>query len=213
MLADDRIVGGEANIDVPKHDAAIPIDRVYLEPRATANPDALAGIEQSDLIVLAPGDLYTSTIANLLVDGMKERISEASAPLVYVLNLMTKQGETNGYTASRHVERIAHYAGRVPDAVVVHDGRIPEDIALKYEAEAAYRVLVDEPALYDLGVRIVRHANVMCSSSLVRHDSERTAAILLQLFDELAAPRASTTKTRSVIPLPHDRGALPSIKR
>jgi uncharacterized cofD-like protein len=202
VLVDGQIVAGEANIDVPKHDGAIPIDRVYLEPKALANPDALRAIEESDFIVLAPGDLYTSTIANLLVDGVKEALSTSFAPLVYVVNLMTKYGETNGYTASRHVEQIARYAGRVPDAVVVHDGRIPEHIALKYEAEAAYRVRIDEPALHELGVRIVRHADVMCSNSLVRHDSTRTATTLIDLFDELATVRESTTRSRSVAPVP-----------
>jgi uncharacterized cofD-like protein len=199
-LADGQVVAGEVNIDVPKHDAAIPIDRVYLEPRATANPDALAAIEGSDFIVLAPGDLYTSTIANLLVDGVPDCLRNASAPLVYVLNLMTKHGETHGYAASRHVAEIARYAGRVPDALIVHEGRIPEDVALKYEGEVAHRVPVDGPALSELGVGTVVYADIMSSSSLVRHDPRRTAAALMDLFVRLAPSQVSTSRTRSAAP-------------
>ena len=95
-LADGTVIKGEANIDVPKHDASIPITRVFLKPKATANPAAVAAIERSDFIVLAPGDLYTSTVPNLLVGGIPQAIQQSRGRLVYVLNLMTKHGETDG---------------------------------------------------------------------------------------------------------------------
>jgi uncharacterized cofD-like protein len=106
---------------------------------------------------------------------------------VYIVNLMTKRGETGGYTASQHVEAIAKYAGRVPDAVLVHRGPIPEELAQRYRAEQAERVIVDKEKLLALGVPLIRPADMMSSTSLVRHDPERTAAALLDLFDDLAA--------------------------
>lgn len=184
-LADGHVIAGEKHIDVPQHDPTIPIRRVFLEPEAAANPEALAAIAESAFVVLAPGDLFTSTIPNLLVRGVPAALQKSRARLIYILNLMTKQGETNGYTASRHVQQIARYSGRTPDAVLVHRGPIPEDLAVRYRAEEKHRVIVDEEELGRLGVRLIRSAPLMSTTSLVRHDPARTAAALLALFDEL----------------------------
>jgi uncharacterized cofD-like protein len=184
-LADGTLVAGEANINVPEHDATIPIRRVYLDPEARANPEAVEAILESDFIVFAPGDLFTSTIPNLLVKGIPEALRQARAPIIYVLNLMTKYGETDDYTASQHVAQIVRYVDRVPDAVLVHQGTVPEELALKYEEEKARQVRIDADGLYRLGVKLVKAGDVMSATSLVRHDPARTAEALLELFEEL----------------------------
>lgn len=184
-LADGKIVAGEANISVPEHDAKIPIARVYLDPQADANPEAVEAILESDFVVFAPGDLFTSTIPNLLVNGIPEAIRQTRAPVIYVLNLMTKHGETDDYSASQHVAQIIRYAGRVPDAVLVHQGTVPAEMALKYEEEKARQVRIDIADLNRLGVKLVKAGDVMSATSLVRHDSARTAKALLDVFDEL----------------------------
>jgi uncharacterized cofD-like protein len=200
-LADGRVIEEEANIDVPKHDPSIPIRRVYLCPEAEANPEALAAISNSDYVVLAPGDLYTSTVPNLLVRGVPEVICQSSARLVYVVNLMTKRGETLGYPASRHIDELIRYGGRAPDAVVVHAGRVPVDMAERYLAEEARPVTIDEDAVRALGVKVVKTASVMSESSKARHDPDRTALALLELFEQLerpsrpAPPAAATSAT------------------
>lgn len=186
-LADGTLVAGEANINVPDHDATIPIARVYLDPPAQANAEALQAILESDFIVFAPGDLYTSTIPNLLVKGIPEAIQQAQAPLIYVLNLMTKYGETDDYTASQHLAQIVRYAGRVPDAVLVHQGIVPAEMAMKYEEEKARQVRIDKDALSRMGVKLVKTGDVMSATSLVRHDPARTAQALLRMFEELGA--------------------------
>lgn len=188
-LADGTLVAGEANIDVPKHDPSIPIQRVYLEPKARANPEATQAILESDFIVLAPGNLYTSTVPNLLVQGIPEALQQARAPLIYVLNLMTRYGETEGYTASQHVEQIVRYGGRVPAAVLVHQGQVPPELALKYKAEEAYQVRLDVDNLYSMGVAMVKSRDVMSTTSLVRHDPARTARALIELFGKLGPTR------------------------
>lgn len=187
-LADGALVAGEANIDVPKHDPSLPIQRVYLEPEARANPEATEAILASDFIVLAPGNLYTSTVPNLLVQGIPEALQQTRAPVIYVLNLMTRYGETEGYTASQHVAQIVRYGGRVPDAVLVHQGQVPPELALKYKAEEAYQVKLDLDNLYELGVRM-KLRDVMSMTSLVRHDPARTAKALIELFEELGLTR------------------------
>ncbi len=191
-LADGRVVEGEADIDVPKHDPSIPIRKVFLQPQAHANPEALAAIASSDFIVLAPGDLYTSSLPNLLVTGVAEAIQRSRARLVYVLNLMTKRGETEGYPASRHVEEIINYAGRKPDIVLANAGELPSEMAERYLAEAARPVELDEARLRSLGVGAVLARRVMSDASKARHDPERTAAALVELFDEVVVRRATT---------------------
>lgn len=184
-LADGTTLRGEANIDVPPHDKHVPIQRVRLEPKARANAEALETLRSADAVVLAPGGLYTSTIPNLLVEGVADALRTAPGPLVYVMNLMTRQSETHGYTAARHVEEIARYAGRTPDAVLAHGDTIPSDRIRRYEAEDARPVTVDREALRALGVRVVREDHVVSAPPLVRHDPGRTAAALCQLLEEL----------------------------
>ncbi len=186
-LGDGSLVEGEANIDVPKHDPAIPIQRVYLTPAARANPEAVQALQESDFIILAPGNLYTSTIPNLLVSGIPEALQSARAPVIYILNLMTRHGETDGYSASQHVAKLVEYAGRTPDAVVVHRGEIPPALARKYQEEKAAQVRLDTESLYDLGIKVVKFGNVMSAHSLVRHDPARTARVVGELFEELGA--------------------------
>jgi uncharacterized cofD-like protein len=184
-LESGQLVKGEANIDVPRHDASVPIRRVYLEPPAQANPEAIASILDSEYVIFAPGNLYTSTIPNLLVTGIPEALQRTKARVLYIVNLMTRYGETDGYTASDHVEQIARYAGRMPDAVLVHEGDVPAAVLARYEAERSYHVAVDVERLRAKGVRIVKSADVMATVSVVRHDPARTAQHLMELFGEL----------------------------
>ena len=79
-----------------------------------------------------PGDLYTSIIPILLVDEMKERIQSSHAKIVYVMNLMTKSGQTSSYTAMDHIKDLEHYLGKKPDHIIINNGKIPEDIIQWY---------------------------------------------------------------------------------
>ncbi len=192
-LESGEIIEGEGNIDVrgnanpalPERDMACAIRRVFLSPPATANPDALEEIANADIIVLAPGDLFTSTIPNLLVSGVAEAIQKARAPLVCILNLMTKHGETDGFSASRHIDEIANYAGRIPDSILVHDGSVPERMVTRYDSEHAQPVEFDFDRIRALGVSLIWRKNIMAADSLVRHDPARTATALIELADTL----------------------------
>lgn len=191
-LVDGTTVFGEGNIDLPKHDISVPIRRVYLKPEANANREAVDAIKNSDFVVLAPGNLFTSTIPNLLVKGIPEALQQTRAQLVYVMNFMTIHGETYGYTASHHVEQIKRYAGRVPDAVVVHRGKVPNELVLKYRAQEASQVKIDIERLFHMGVKNIKSGDLMCyARSFVRHDPERTAETLVELFEELTPSHRS----------------------
>jgi len=101
------------------------------------------------------------------------------------VNLMSRHGETDGYTAADHVARLAEYAGRIPDGVLVHEGEVPAELLARYEAEKSYRIAVDTARLHEVGVAVVKAADVMSTISVVRHDPARTAQHLVALFDEL----------------------------
>ncbi len=113
-LADDRVMAGESN--VPHGDA--PIRRVFLEPAAPpAFPEAVAAILDADLVVLGPGSLYTSVLPNLLVPDITAALTATAAPVVYVANVATQPGETDGYDLQAHVDALRRHIG---DGVVDH---------------------------------------------------------------------------------------------
>ncbi|MCP5043820.1 MAG: YvcK family protein [bacterium] len=192
-LEDGEVIEGEGNIDLrgsespalPDHDMSKAIRRVFLSPPAKANPKAVTAIDSADALVLAPGDLFTSTLPNLLVDGIAEAIQQSPAPFVYVMNLMTKHGETDGFAASRHVGEIERYAGRIPDAVLIHDGSVPRRLITRYDCEYARPVELDADRMRVMGVSTIWSNDIMAADSLVRHDPERTAAALIELIDTL----------------------------
>src|SRR3989338_5820523 len=107
ILENGETIAGETNIDIPKHDPNLKISQVYLDPNASAHPSALKAIDRADYIILGPGDLYTSTIPNLLVDGIPEAIKKSWATVIYVANLMTKHGETDNMDLKDFVNEIS----------------------------------------------------------------------------------------------------------
>lgn len=191
-LENGEQIHGEANIDgrgrsdrvhLP-HDPEVPIRRAYLERPAQGNPEAIDAIRKADVIVIAPGDVFTSTVPNFLVTGIPEAMREAPAPLVQIVNMMTKHGETDGWSASRHVEVITEYCGRRPTALLIHKGTVPGALLASYRSEKSQPVEIDEAALGKLGM-LVRYADIASTDSLVRHDPSRTANALMGIFGAL----------------------------
>ncbi|HLD00008.1 MAG TPA: gluconeogenesis factor YvcK family protein, partial [Patescibacteria group bacterium] len=105
-LEDGTVIEGETNIDIPKHDGRLRIKDVALKPKARVTKSARTAIQEADLIVLSPGDLFTSLIPNLLILGIPEAIRASKAKVVYCCNLTTKHGETNGFTVDDFVSTI-----------------------------------------------------------------------------------------------------------
>lgn len=120
-LENGETVIGETNIDVPKHDANLAIKDAFLIGDGKLNPRAREAILNSDYVIVGPGDLYTSVVPNLLSPGMREAFEQTDAKVVYVCNIMTKHGETDGYDVEDFVSVIERYVGegRV-DYVLVH---------------------------------------------------------------------------------------------
>jgi len=174
-------VEGETSIPQPGR----AIDRVFLSPEyAPALPDALAAIAAADLIVLGPGSLFTSVIPNLLVDPIVDALAKAEAPRVYVCNVMTQPGETDGFSAADHVEALLKHADnrRIIDVVLVNRAPISSWQAQKYAEQNAYPVEVDEERLAAMGLEVVG-SDLIDHTDLVRHNSIRLAEALMGILD------------------------------
>src|SRR6056297_2640265 len=136
-LENGQVIKGETNIDVPKHDGNLKIERVFLKPECSINPKAKKNLKEADVIVIGPGDLYTSIVPNLLVDGVPEVIKGSNADVVYICNLMTKFGETNGFKASDFIDTVKKYLQQTPDYVLINSKKPSSERIKKYEQEGA----------------------------------------------------------------------------
>ncbi|HCF98952.1 MAG TPA: hypothetical protein DEV93_00230 [Chloroflexi bacterium] len=191
-LENGHRICGETDIDIRKSHHGVPIADVFLEPSVAANPDAVAAIEVADLIVLGPGDLYTSVIPNLLVDGIPEAIRDAAARCVYVCNIMTKRGETDGFAASDFIRQINRYIGgaRTLDvAVLNYHESLPSQLYDRYKAERSEPVSMDLARCYENVPQLVIRP-LTAAGGFVRHDPSRLAEILMSLV-----PGASQLRT------------------
>lgn len=187
---DGRVVSEEHFIDEPTHDGTLKITNIQLKPKAKANPQALEAIKKANLIVLGPGDLYTSLLPNLLVSSIADAIKKSKAKKVYVINLMTKYGQTYDVTAQGHVAILEQFIGKNLDYVLMNDSIFPKEVLEKYEAMKEFPVVDDLPkkAYYKVIRKpIVARSAVKKSSadtlvrSLIRHDSDKLAKELIQL--------------------------------
>ncbi|MEL6854811.1 MAG: gluconeogenesis factor YvcK family protein [Cyanobacteria bacterium J06607_13] len=180
-LSDGRYIQGESNITK----AGGNIDEIGCLPAdPPALPQAIEAIKGADYIIVGPGSLYTSIIPNLLVPEIVDAIAARNVPRIYICNIMSEPGETQGYTVSKHIEAIDRACGRyLFDAVLVQK-RLPSEAAIdRYLKEGATPVILDRKAVIDSGRRIVI-ANVMSESdTTVRHDPKRLAKVLVK-WDE-----------------------------
>ncbi|MCA9365829.1 YvcK family protein [Candidatus Kaiserbacteria bacterium] len=188
---DGVMVTGEHAIDEPKADRFTKrITKLSVTPRASINARAKDAILKADLIVLGPGDLYTSVLANVVVDGVAEAIKESSGRVVYVCNLMTKAGQTLNMTAQDHVEEIKKYIGVLPDFVVTNVGEFPSKLLLKYEEDQEFPVVANctngicTVITDDLLAKeeVVTKSGDTLKRSLIRHDSHKLARKLIDLL-------------------------------
>ena len=177
-LEDGTVVRGETQISASK----LPIRQLRLEPeKCLPLPEALKAIRAADIITVGPGSLYTSILPNLLVAQVARAIGQTRATKIFVNNLMTQPGETDGYSARKHLETIKQYAPEIHfDFVVVNNRRISKDQADLYAAEGAYQIGIDDPIdeALDQTTEIVR-ADLLYAGEKVRHNSDRLAEVVL----------------------------------
>lgn len=188
---DGTIVKEEHFIDEPAHDGRMKITDVSLTPKAHANPDAVRAITEADLLVFGPGDLYTSLIPNFLVTGISSAIKRSKAKKVYIVNLMTKYGQTYNFSALDHVRTLESFVGpKTLDYVFFNSRKLPQSALNLYARShefpvdddlknSSYRVMRDDFASQTL---ISRASTDSLIRSLIRHDSTKLALKLMQLL-------------------------------
>ncbi|HEY5401345.1 MAG TPA: gluconeogenesis factor YvcK family protein [Pyrinomonadaceae bacterium] len=177
-LEDGSLVRGETQISASR----TPIRSLRLEPeKCLPLPQALRALRSADVITVGPGSLYTSILPNLLVSQVARVIGTSNATKIYVCNLMTQPGETDGYTARQHLETVKKFAPEIEfDFVVVNDRRISKQQAELYAAEDAYQIGIDDPLedALDQTTEIMR-ADLLDEGEKVRHNSERLASVVI----------------------------------
>lgn len=179
-------VVGESKIFYCKKKEDCRIRQVRLLPsHPKALPEALTAIREADMIVLGPGSLYTSIIPNLLVDGIPEAIQASNALKIYVCNVMTQEGETEGYTVSDHIAALfAHSAPGLVDLCLTNSSPIPGEVAARYAREGAAPLYGDREACAALGVEVVERPVATVESGFVRHHPDHLARELILLHAE-----------------------------
>ncbi|MBI2268646.1 MAG: YvcK family protein [Candidatus Blackburnbacteria bacterium] len=186
ILENGKKIIGETKIDLRWHggeDADIPIKKVYLKPKASIYPGAKKALEAADLIVVGPGDLYTSIVPNLLVQGVPEAILKSPAKVALIVNLMTKPGETDNFKASDFVRVAKDYMAQASDKLtyVIVNNDFPDSV----RTLAWYSKFASEPIQNDLdskqdGVRVIK-GNFLRTGEFLRHDPKKLARAIIKL--------------------------------
>jgi uncharacterized cofD-like protein len=184
VMKDGETVSGETHIVK----SGKKIRRLRLRPRrVNPLPEVLEAIARANLILVGPGSLYTSVLPNLLVTGVAEAIESSSATKVYIANLMTQPGETEGFSLSDHVRVIyEHTRRKLFDWVVASKQIVSPEVARRYRARRAAPVLMDVQKLQAIGVRCMLD-DLLEEHGVVRHDAGRLAQLLVE---EFVAPKS-----------------------
>ncbi|RNB74703.1 gluconeogenesis factor YvcK family protein [Brevibacillus panacihumi] len=179
-MTDGALVAGESQIPL----AGKKIKRVFLEP-ADAAPlnEALLAIADADAILIGPGSLYTSIIPNLLVRGLFSAVSRSTAPKIYICNVMTQPGETDGFAASHHVHAMYQHVGEAfLDTIIVNSAKLPLHVLEKYAEKGAKPVRCDLKQLRQLGLQIVAKPLVTFEDGYLRHDAHAVSRQVVSLL-------------------------------
>ena len=197
-LRNGLLLYGESQVTASREFRRIGIGRIFLKPRAEANQRAVAAIRAANLVVMAPGNLYSSLIPNLLVAGIPETIAESPARKVYVCNLMTRRGQTDDFLANDFVSELERWAGHPLFNLVIYNTQIPsaslrklylgEGRMIRFDRERARPLL--KRGVEFLGARLLSGTisappqgdPLAHQRSLIRHDSKRLAKVLLSLL-------------------------------
>lgn len=184
-------VQGESKISDFKKAQDCRIQSVRLLPEhPKALPEAVRAIEEADLILLGPGSLYTSVIPNLLVDGISEAVCASKAMKIYICNIMTQDGETEGMTASDHVKALLRHSGPgLVDICLCNSAPVRPGLLERYKEEDAAPIVVDKEAIEALGVELVTRPLASETLDYARHSFARLSAAVMELHEERASTR------------------------
>jgi uncharacterized cofD-like protein len=176
-----RVYEGESAVGLSGEELA----GVELDPPAPpAFPQAVAALENADLILLGPGSLYTSILPNLLIPGIRQAVAKAKARVVLLLNLMTQPGETDGMMGIDHLRALERHVGSgIIDAVLYNSSPIPEGLLTHYAETGSEPVVMERAVLEAMGLAVIEADLLAADGDLIRHDSEKLARAVLEMTD------------------------------
>lgn len=174
-LTDGSFLYGETAIDIPRGDQREKIKNAFLVPhhsdRIKVYPPVVDAIKRADLIIIGPGDLFSSIVPNFLVPGVKGAINDSIADILFITNIMTKFGETDNFSAKNFVEKIEEFIGKKVNKVLVNSGKVENELLKKYEQQKAKLVEVDMDT--EDSRRIILKDLIDTSGNIIRHSPEK----------------------------------------
>lgn len=175
---------GESNITEKNKEFKKRIKRVFIEPEMSKPlEETVDDILKANIIIIGPGSLYTSIIPNLLVKDIALALKNTKAQVYYICNVMTQDGETDGYSVYDHVEAINNHLGfNVIDKILVNNAEIPKEIVDKYEAKPVYLTEEDKKKLIDY--EILSCPCYLIQGEFIRHDAERISKYIIDDYKE-----------------------------
>ncbi len=182
-LENGDVVTGEASIQPKCLEARSPIKQVFLKQvnGCKPAPGVIEAIREADLIVIGPGSLYTSVICNFLVDNVAEEIVRSKAKKMYVSNLMTQPGETDGYSVAKHVNEIERYLGKhVLDYCIVNNGEITDDMLVEFNQINSKPVRVDLANIKNSTISVIEKDIVVTAKNSILHDNIQVAQAIVE---------------------------------
>ena len=181
-MADGTSVLGESEIT----NAGKKIVRLHMVPAdAPATKSAVQAIRDADVLIFGPGSLYTSVLPNLLVPGIREAVLASKAFKIYICNVMTQPGETDGYGAYDHVKALIDHVGKqFLDYVIVNDQDISDEQKRMYRAKGQEYVTPDIQKIEQLGIKPIP-TRLISKEDMVRHDPQKLAMVLISLIYRL----------------------------
>lgn len=194
-LGNKKILKGQNKID--SHAIQKSTDfKIYYSPKVRANEEAIERIMNADVIVIGPGNHYSSIVPNFLVEGISEAIRDSKALVVYNCNLVNKKGHTENYALDDYVDEINNFIGSSRIDLVTFNTKKPSKMLVeKYKLQKELVVEFDEKSRFDRNYRIVcadilsnkgvnqRKGDVLLKRSLIRHDSNRLAKVLMMILE------------------------------
>jgi uncharacterized cofD-like protein len=183
-LTDGSRIFGEAAIDMPRGTQRERIKDVYLVPHHTASisvyPPVLDAVNQSDFIILGPGDLFTSIVPNLVVPQVKETIRDARGKLLFIVNIMTKFGETDDFSGKEFVKQLERILERPFDGILYNSQKPGGDILKSYQKQKANFIVVDPQDPFWIDRNVILSDILDTTGGIVRHDSQKLADLIEQ---------------------------------
>jgi uncharacterized cofD-like protein len=187
-LTDGTHIYGETAIDIPRGTQREKIRSVFLVPHHSDSisvyPPVIKAINSADYVIIGPGDLFTSIIPNLIVPGVKEALQETSAKILYIINIMTKFGETHNFSGIDFITKLEESIERQVDGIIYNAEKPDKKLMKQYMEQKAEFVEIDEGD--DCwGNRTIYASNMLdIAGSIVRHHSEKLALLIQEIISK-----------------------------